>query len=307
MRSLIVGATGFLGSHLVQAELNKEHQVYGLGLDNNFPEGCRGHVIRLEDFDALSSCIKDINPDRVYHLAALAAEPGDFDQAQDLYQANIINTVHLLRALIDREFKGRFVLAGSCAVYGHPAAENGLVCETDPVQPVLEYGLTKSMQERIIGFYSRRYEFDFASIRLFNLIGPGEPPRLVTSALCHRAAKARNEINGYLEVGATHTIRDFLDVRDAAKAFVAVMNSNLKGPVNACSGRPISILEVVKKVLKLSGIASHREMPMLKRAWDVPAIYGDDTKLLSTGWREEYDLDISLKTVWNEALENADV
>ncbi|MFC2170858.1 NAD-dependent epimerase/dehydratase family protein [Calditrichota bacterium] len=300
MNSLIVGATGFLGSHLVESEYLSGHRVYGLGLDDSFPEHCDGEIIQLQDFEKLSFFFKSVKPSRVFHLAALANEPGNHEQKLELYNANLIGTVNLLDALVKSGFSGNLVYAGSCSVYGQPNDKQGFVSETDPVKPVLEYGLSKTMQEQAITFYSQRYEFEAAIVRLFNMTGPGEPTKLVVSALCHRAWEAKKSRDGQIEIGATNTVRDFLDVRDVSAAFTHLMNQNFDGAVNVCSGRPVKIKEILEKVQKISGVSNYHELESLKRKWDVPAIYGDNSLLRSIGWKEKYNLDLSIQSVWDE-------
>jgi nucleoside-diphosphate-sugar epimerase len=102
-------------------------------------------------------------------------------------------------------------------------------------------------------------------------------------------------------VGNTHTSRDFLDVRDAAAGLMALMDSDLEGPVNVCSGRATPIREIAKAVCALAGISGYREEAALGREVEVVHLYGDTTRLRSTGWLPRYPLGESLAAVWAEA------
>ena len=141
--------------------------------------------------------------------------------------------------------------------------------------------------------------------RWFNLTGPGEPWLSGASALCRRAAKKiLIGEKGPLEVGNTASVRDFLDVRDAAAGLQAIMDGEINGECNVCSGIPTQILELVESVCKLSGLDGFTESDTLKNSNSVEAIYGDSSRLNTAGWIPEYTFHESLKAVWNEALKD---
>ena len=235
MTTLITGATGFLGRHLTSAELLEGHEVICIGRQNNFIEGCIGIVQGLEQIDALSDALRDRSPQRVYHLAAVTIEPSTPEEVSNLFRVNVQNTVNLIELLKQKSFKGKVVLASSCSVYGQPESGDGLVSESEELKPLLQYGLSKLMQEQLLSHYAAKEGFEFCAGRLFNLMGPEEPPRSVVSALCRRAAKMLlNGEKGPLEVGNSASVRDFLDVRDAATGLQAIMDSEMREGGNLC-------------------------------------------------------------------------
>ena len=308
MTTLITGATGFLGRHLTSVELLEGHEVIGIGRRDNFLEGCRGIVSSLEEIDALNDALKDISPQRVFHLAAVTLEPSTPEEFSELFLVNVQYTLNLINLLKEKNFRGKVVLASSCSVYGLPRSQDGLVTEMEELKPVLQYGLSKLMQEQLLSFSASKEGFEFCAGRLFNLMGPGEPPRLVASALCRRAAHMLSKgEKGLLEVGNTASVRDFLDVRDAAAGLQAIMDSNINGECNVCSGTPRAILELVESICQLSGLDGFVESDSFTKSIDIKAIYGDNSKLSDSGWTPKYEFRESLESVWNEALKNSDL
>lgn len=306
MTTLITGATGFLGRHLTSVELLAGHDVVGIGRRDNFVEGCVGIVISLEELDALNDALIDLSPQRVYHLAAMTTEPSTPEGFSELIRENVQNTVNLINLLKEKNFNGKLLLASSCSVYGQPESQDGLVSESEELKPVLHYGLSKLMQEQLLSFSAEKEEFEFCAARLFNLTGPGEPPRLITSALCRRAVnKLSKGEKGALEVGNTASVRDFLDVRDAAVGLQAIMDSDIMGKCNVCSGTPTAILELVESICQLSGLDGFVESDSYTKSIDIKAIYGDNSKLKDSGWTPKYNFSESLESVWDEALKDS--
>jgi len=161
------------------------------------------------------------------------------------------------------------------------------------------------LQEEIVAYYAQRYRYSAVIARLFNLTGPGEPPRLALAAFCKRAAEAAASGAGYFEVGNIDSVRDFLDVRDAASAFAALLRSDLTGPVNVSSGVPTRIEEVVELIRRLSGVSEVHQLPSIKRGVEVNRIFGDNSLLRTTGWTPRFELPESLGAIWQEAQARA--
>lgn len=305
LRTLVLGATGFLGSQLCRVEVAAGHDVTGISLDDAFVEGVHGHTFDMADGDKLAALLREVRPDRIFYLAALAFEPRDDNGLRELTRGNVELAARVGQLLHETGFAGRLVLASSCSLYGIPADPGGRVYETDAPNPVLAYGLSKHLQETQLAFYARRGDFEVAFARLFNLTGPGEPARLVAAAMCERAAQARCDGSGRFDVGNSSTVRDFLDVRDAATGLVALMDSDITGPVHLSSGRPVAIHDLADKVRDLARLEGWDELELLKRPYDVPAIYGEARSLHAVGWSPAHTLDDSLRAVWDEAVQRA--
>ena len=137
--------------------------------------------------------------------------------------------------------------------------------------------------------------------RIFNIVGPGQPSHLVPSTFIIQLRERRG--CEPLRVGNLDVRRDFVDVRDVAQAFDCLLESGQAGsPYNVGSGASVSIGDVLRQVLCLSGVT---DVPIAEdnartRHNDVPDIYADTSAIASdTGWRAKIPLAESLLAMWN--------
>lgn len=239
-RVLLTGGTGFIGRHCLTELLRSGHEVHAISRGECVPKSGVVHWHQADLFDeiAVSSVIEEVKPDALLHLA-WEATPGLFwnsDENVRWVQA----TLSLLRAY-SGVGGGRVVIAGSCAEYdwrGRTFNES-----TTPLAPASLYGTCKAALFRIVESVAEQWNLSLAWGRVFFLYGPGEPhERLVPSVI-------RKLINGEA-APCTHgnQIRDYLYVEDVARAFVAILESDVYGAVNIGSGIPVALREIVLEI-----------------------------------------------------------
>ncbi len=250
MKVLVTGHTGFLGSALVPELEARGHGVTGLSLSGG--EG--GIACDLTDPEATAEALTGERYDAVIHLAGITSEPAARRDPDAAFRANTGSTWNLLEAVTSRDRKGatgRFVLGSSAAVYGRAG---GVLDESVPARPVTPYGASRAAAEVVAGQYGRWTATPVTIARLFNLTGPGMPPGSLPGQLA--AAIAAGESEGAAEVRVPirnpESIRDFLDVRDAARALAVIAERGIDGPVNVCSGRAVRVSEMVETFGRLS-------------------------------------------------------
>jgi GDP-4-dehydro-6-deoxy-D-mannose reductase len=130
--------------------------------------------------------------------------------------------------------------------------------------------------------------------RTFNLVGPGLPPHLIAGALVHQFLAAAEEIR----VGNIHTARDFIDVRDAVRAYWLLVRRGQPGGIyNVSSGIPVSVREVLDVLSRVSGRSPCiRIDPSRVRVNDPVSVYGDSTRLReATQWAPTISLEQTLR------------
>jgi GDP-4-dehydro-6-deoxy-D-mannose reductase len=214
-----------------------------------------------------------------------------------------VATALLLDALRERDRPVRVVLAGSAAELG-PVDEADLpVNEEHPSRPVDPYGLSKWMATTAA--LAARGPLEVMVGRIFNPIGPGTPGN---QALGRFAARFADPAPGTLSVGNLDTRRDFIDVRDAARALIALARHGRPGRVyHVGTGRSQSVRDGLERLLALSGSRvrveydpglSSRKGPQDSRA-DIRRIVAD------TGWAPAVSWEQSLKDLWLEARREA--
>jgi nucleoside-diphosphate-sugar epimerase len=303
MKIFLTGASGFIGSHVARLLVRRGDEVHVLlrrGSDRSRIEDIAPllRVIEgdLTQTEALSAPLAAMRPD-VALLFGWYAEPGKYLRAPEniaLLHANID-----LASRLARVGCRKVVAAGTCFEYD---TDLGFLSESTPSRPRNLYAASKLSCYLILEQLLAGSETKLAWVRLFYQYGPHEhPARIIPSVML-------SLLQGLTaKVTPGEQIRDFLHVEDVARAVVAVADSELTGPVNIGSGRPVSIREIVQRIGALTGC------PDLIRLGEIPYgpgdprfICADNRKLREgTGWCPAVGLDDGLRSTlewWRSTL-----
>jgi nucleoside-diphosphate-sugar epimerase len=243
-RVLLTGASGFVGRHCLQPLLSRGYQVHAVVSTRHSPPasqpGVQWHNADLLDRQSVSALMTEARPSHLLHCAWFAV-PGKYWTAPENFRW-VEAGLHLLEAFA-KQGGERVVGVGSCAEYDW---SEGFCSELSTrLQPATTYGLCKHAFQLLLSAYTKQAGLSSAWGRLFFLYGPYEPAeRLVASAIRSilREEPAR--------CSHGRQVRDFLYVQDAADALVALLDSDVTGPVNVASGSRVTIGEVVQEIAK---------------------------------------------------------
>jgi nucleoside-diphosphate-sugar epimerase len=282
-RVLVTGASGFIGSHSLSILQRMGYEVHAAWLNNRRDvDGVEWHRTDLREAASIKTLMREVRPTHLLHFAWYAT-PRDYRESlENLRWCNA--GMSLLSEFVEHG-GSRAVLAGSCFEYD---LRDGF-CSEDltPATPSTFYGTCKDSLRRVATEFSARAGLSAAWGRIFYLYGPREPrarlmPSVINSLL--RGDKAR----------CTHgrQLRDFLYVEDVAEAFVAILDSELRGVINVASGEPLAINSIVGE------IARQLEMPQLVEfgaiepaPGDPPMVTADTRKLRDeVGWKPRWSL-----------------
>lgn len=243
MRCLIAGISGFTGRHLAGL-LRQTAGAEVFGIDSPArPASADVLHCDLHDPAAVRDCLRRMRPDVVFHLAGKTRG----ESLEELLAANVETTRVLLE--LAAEFACPILVPGSAAEYGFPGSLP--LRETHPVQPVTPYGLSKARQVELALDYARRGLRVYVP-RPFNLVGPGLPESFAPARLARQVAGLPE--GEELEVANPDTRRDFVDVRDVARAYWEIVTRGRPGEVyNLCSGVATSLEEVARLLLQTAG------------------------------------------------------
>ncbi len=162
--------------------------------------------------------------------------------------------------------------------------------------------MARVAQEQLSGLYATGFGLDIVMTRSFNQVGPGQRDTFVVPSFVRQLLAARSAGEGVARVkaGDLSIVRDFLDVRDAVAAYLALLDKGRAGEVyNVCSGTGRRLDEVLRLAAEVVGVAVETEVdPQLVRPADNPVIVGDNAKIRrETAWRPLRDLRSSLQDI----------
>lgn len=296
-RVLITGSSGFVGSHLTRNLLAKNWQVAGFDIlpANNLKHFYQGE---LSDKKAITHALQEFKPDVVFHLAGLIKS----NEPQDLYTANVQTTVTLLDVVLECNLKPQIILASSSAVYGLTSGEKKIT-EKSQIRPATHYAVSKAAQELVALRYFDEGLLPVKIIRMFNLLGPGQSPALACSSFARQIALAEKHGKDEIFTGNLDALRDFVDVRDAVRAFDMIVENGETGEIyNVCSGMAVSLQMCLSEMLSQ---AQRQLTPKIeaKRVQknDIPIQAGSYQKIKKAcGWSPEISLKVSLTDLLND-------
>lgn len=287
MRVLVTGGAGFIGGHVVEALVAGGHEP--IVLDrlpdaapawDDVPDGVEVHRGDLRDPEVVAAAVRGV--DAVDHQAARVGLGVSFADVTDYVLDNDLGTAVLLRALWDRRFSGRLVVASSMVVYGegsYACPEHGtvrpgprrptdldagrfeppcsrcgaplapeLVDEDAALDPRNTYAATKLHTEHLAETYAREAGAPLVSLRYHNVYGPRMPRDTPYAGVASifRSALARGDAPQVTEDGGQR--RDFVHVADVARANVAALEAppDVTGPLNVASGEVRTVLDLAR-------------------------------------------------------------
>lgn len=302
MKALIIGAAGFVGGYLAR------HLKYDLGWETvltKLPaENIDGDyeiydldILRQEDICAL---LESTKPDVIFHLAAQSSVALSWKNPRLTAMINVEGCINLLEAVRSTaDFQPKILLIGSGEEYGFLPKGVSCVSEDTPINPGNPYAATKAAQNMFGTLYARSYGMDIVMVRAFNHIGAGQLPQFAAADFCRQAAEIKlGKRENVIRTGNLSAKRDFTDVRDVVRAYGLLAQKGIKGETyNVGSGRSISIEELLREIIALSGCDIRTEKdPARMRPSDIPEIRADITKLQrDTGWTPQIPLSETLK------------
>lgn len=300
MKALVTGCNGFAGKHLLKHLISEGDKV--VGASRTPIKGIDGVEVHQLDLSSVSSCedlLRKINPDVIYHLAAVAFVPDAEANFLGTLEANVFGTSNLVKACKILQKPPRFVFPSSSEVYGKVSVENLPISESAPVRPANNYSASKAMAEIVIERYAREGSIIPVIFRPFNHIGPGQSTNFVISSFASQIATAMKKGgSGKIRVGNLEAKRDFSDVRDIVRGYrLGALKGN--GIYNLGSGKAHTIESLLKKLIELSGIKIEIEVdPTRLRGPEVLEFRADASKAKKElGWEPKISIDESLKEI----------
>jgi GDP-4-dehydro-6-deoxy-D-mannose reductase len=303
---LITGASGFVGSHLVNYLLEKtEDDLFGTYFfDKNLKNLKKDRItflkVDLRNEDETLALMERVKPDAIYHLAAFASAASSFKSPNETVINNISSQINILEAVRKSNLsKCRILIISSADIYGYVRQEDLPIDEETPFNPTNPYAVSKLTQDFLGKQYFLSYRFQIVRARPFNHIGPGQSPNFVVASFAQKIAEMeKGKREPVLPIGNVEVKRDFTDVRDVVRAYALLMEKGIAGEVyNVGAGISYKISDILDKLLSLTKTKIKVKVnDALIRPIDVPDLVCDPTKLRKlTGWKPEIPLEQTLE------------
>ncbi len=305
MKVLITGIAGFVGSHLAE-RLSKKAEVWGAYIEPDLSnlDGIKGlNLVECDllEADKVGRLVRDVRPDRVFHLAAQSIPALSFANPARTLQVNIFATLNLFEAVVEHAPGATVLNVGSGDEYGEVDTAHLPVKETTELKPVNPYAVSKVTQDLLAFQYSKSKGLKAVRCRPFNHYGPRQSDIFVCSSFARQVAEIEAGIKKErtIKVGNLEAAKDFLYVGDVVRAYDLLAEKGEPGGVyNVCSGRAVKIRSIVETLVSLAGGGiDFVQDAGKKRPTDTVAIYGDPSRLSGLGWSPRYSLEDGLKEV----------
>ena len=299
-RALVTGAAGFAGQWLCRDLLRHGWTVTGTSRSGEpdtgiLEPGERARVTWMRqdllEPDAVDRALDTAKPDAIFHLAAVSFVPTAGSDPMRAFDTNCGVAVRLLDEVRRRRVVGALdpvvVCIGSGEQYGRHADVAMPLGEDAECRPATLYAATKMAQEVFALEAFRGDGVRVTCTRSFNHSGPGQARAFVLPGLVQRAVEARREGRARVSIGNGHSVRDFLHVEDAVRAYVLLAEHGVAGETyNVSSGEGVSVQDVAGEVFRAAGLQAEAVGDAsLRRAHDVPVLIGRNDKLRAdTGW-----------------------
>src|SRR5437764_9965063 len=258
MRILLTGASGFAGGWLAETLLAQAaHEVVGLSRSGRWPQESR-HLenrVRLRPCDLgdaaqVEAILREVAPERIYHLAGYPHVGRSFQEPDAAWQGNLSATRCLFEAVVRWGGRPRVLAVGSGLIYGDPVRPDQVFTEDSPLRPTSPYAASKAAADLVGYQYTRSHNLDIVRARPFNHIGPRQSPQFAVAHFARQLAEIRRGTRPpLLETGRLSTHRDLTDVRDVAAAYVLLMEHGHSGEAyNVGTGTSYSMQTVLDRL-----------------------------------------------------------
>lgn len=277
---LVTGATGLIGKELAKPLLEAGFDVYAITIDENNPNnGIHWIKGNLFDENSIKLIMEEVKPEYLLNMAWCTT--GDYLKS-DLNYKFLTAGLNLLKYFKDNGGK-RVIFAGTCFEYKFKEEP---LKETDELEvEKTVYTFCKHKLHEIAEYFCKQNNISFGYGRIFYVYGKNEDKTRLTGMIIDKLSK-----NEEVVIKSGSLIKDYMYSKDIANAFVALLNSDVEGSVNICTGNPISIKDFALEIGKQMGkenLIIFQDEPSNQP----PVIVGDNTRLTEdVGYNLKYDL-----------------
>jgi UDP-glucose 4-epimerase len=316
---LLTGGAGYIGTHIADEFIRNGKSVVIVdslyqGLESRITFLRAKHGVEIpfikcdiRDYNEIENVIREYRIDGIVHTAALKAVGESMEKPDEYFQVNLDATKEVIE-IAKRNGVKKFIFSSTAAVYGSPDSMEP--CKEDgPKAPISPYGDSKYQAESSVTAFINEPGNHGTSLRFFNVVGAAAPELLDNSVenLVPIVLGKLNKGEAPVIFGTDYPttdgtcIRDYVDVRDIARAHLAAANATTALPpaLNIGTGRGASVREIIKLVLDATNKSDTAVIENPRRAGD-PAFLCADVSLAKSamGFESQYSLEASIRSLF---------
>jgi len=257
---LITGITGFVGSWLAEYIIENElGEVYGTKrwrspMDNIKHLDIPIYDCDLKDVGSVIRVLKRVKPDRIYHLAAQSYVKSSFEYPMETMQDNAGGTLNLLESILLTGQNPFIHICSSSEVYGDVGEDEIPIKETHPFRPASPYADSKVLEDMYGYTYWLAHGLDIVRTRMFTHTGPRRGEVFCESTFAKQIAEIEVGKRDHISVGNLESIRTWLDVRDAVKAYWKLAECHAGEVYNIGGDHTCTVGEMLRALMDFSTV-----------------------------------------------------
>ena len=301
LKLLITGGLGFVGSHLVDSLVKKNHKIMiltkTLSKKKNIKKSAKKIQIEkmdLTNFQQLGKIIEKFKPDVIIHLAGNASHSKSFENPLKDIDSNAKTTLFMLEKIRKLNTQCKFILGSTFIVIGKP--KKLPVNENTPCNPTTIYGTNRLSSEYFCKIYHEVYGLHTNIFRITNSYGPREqiiPKKNAVNFLIYKSFK-KEEISIYNQ---GKFFRDFIYIDDVISGINIILKKGKSGELYwISSGKRTWFYEFGDILEKTTGCkVKYSETPVYTKKVDVGNFVVSNSKLRKLGWSPKISVDVGVK------------
>ena len=301
LKLLITGGLGFVGSHLVDSLVKKNHKIMiltkTLSKKKNIKKSAKKiqiEKIDLTNFQQLGKIIEKFKPDVIIHLAGNASHSKSFENPLKDIDSNAKTTLFMLEKIRKLNTQCKFILGSTFIVIGKP--KKLPVNENTPCNPTTIYGTNRLSSEYFCKIYHKVYGLHTNIFRITNSYGPREqiiPKKNAVNFLIYKSFK-KEEISIYNQ---GKFFRDFIYIDDVISGINIILKKGKSGELYwISSGKRTWFYEFGDILEKTTGCkVKYSETPVYTKKVDVGNFVVSNSKLRKLGWSPKISVDVGVK------------
>jgi Nucleoside-diphosphate-sugar epimerases len=295
MKIIVTGGAGFIGSHITDMLIKEGHDVCIIdslvhGKRQNINPGAKFYEMDIKDPE-ISEIFMSEKPDVLIHEAAQISVPKSIENPVYDAEVNIVGTLNLLEAARKSGVK-KVIYPASAAIFGEPKYLP--VDEAHPLNMMSGYGVTKHTIEHYLSVYNTLYGIKYTVLRYANVYGPRQDSTGEGGVVAIFCEKLIEGIQPYIYGDGGQT-RDFVYVKDVARANIMAVNSGENEIFNVCTKTAVSVNDLLSAMNSVRG-TDIKAVYKPEREGDIRHSFMTYDKINSAiGWSPEYSLMEGLK------------